>query len=79
MLTRDAENLQSRLAVAPVYFPAEVYPNLTKWINKMAQVPGYDVVHLPLAVLGDISEDAPSIEALKTANMHGFNALQGNS
>jgi hypothetical protein len=45
----------------------------------MAQVPGYDVVHLPLAVLGDISEDAPSIEALKAANMQGFKALQGES
>ena len=32
---------------------------------------------LALAVLGDISVDAPSIEALKAANMQGFNALQG--
>jgi len=55
------------------------YPNLTKWINRMAQVPGYDVVHLPLAVLGDISVDAPSIEALKAANMQGFKALQAES
>mgnify|MGYP007000043172 len=31
------------------------------------------------ATLGDISEEAPSIEVLKGANMQGFKALQGNT
>ena len=55
------------------------YANLSAWLQKMAQVPGYDTVHIPLATLGDISEEAPSIEVLKAANMQGFKALQGNT
>ena len=53
------------------------YANLSAWLEKMSQVPGYDTVHIPLATLGDISEEAPSIEVLKAANMQGFKALQG--
>ena len=55
------------------------YANLSAWLKKMSQVPGYDTVHIPLATLGDISEEAPSIEVLKAANMKGFNALQGST
>ena len=55
------------------------YANLSAWLKKMSQVPGYDTVHIPLATLGDISEEAPSIEVLKAANMQGFKALQGNT
>ena len=55
------------------------YANLSAWLKKMSQVPGYDTVHIPLATLGDISEEAPSIEVLKAANMQGFNALQGST
>ena len=52
------------------------YANLSAWLKKMSRVPGYDTVHIPLATLGDISEEAPSIEVLKAANMQGFKALQ---
>ena len=55
------------------------YANLSAWLKKMSQVPGYDTVHIPLATLGDISEEAPRIEVLKAANMQGFNALQGST
>ena len=55
------------------------YANLSAWLKKMSQVPGYDTVHIPLATLGDISEEAPSIEVLKAANMQGFKALQGRT
>ena len=55
------------------------YANLSAWLKKMSQVPGYDTVHIPLATLGDISEEAPSIEVLKAANMLGFKALQGRT
>ena len=55
------------------------YANLSVWLKKMSQVPGYDTVHIPLATLGDISEEAPSIEVLKAANMQGFKALQGST
>ena len=52
------------------------YANVSAWLKKMSRVPGYDTVHIPLATLGDISEEAPSIEVLKAANMQGFKALQ---
>ena len=55
------------------------YANLSAWLKKMSQVPGYDTVHVPLARLGDISEEAPSIEVLKAANMQGLKALQGST
>ena len=55
------------------------FPNLSRWLESMAQVSGYDTVHIPLATLGDISEQAPSIEVLKAANMQGFKALQDNA
>ena len=55
------------------------YANVSAWLKKMSRVPGYDTVHIPLATLGDISEEAPSIEVLKAANMQGFKALQGST
>ncbi len=51
------------------------FPNVQRWLNDMHQVPGHDPVHVVLAELGDISQEAPSMDKIKSANINGFVAL----
>ena len=50
--------------------------NVQRWLADMRQVEGHDVVHTVLAELGDISEQAPSMELIKNANKAALKALQ---
>jgi len=42
----------------------------------MTQVEGHDDVHVVLKELGDISETAPEMEAIKNANKQALRALK---
>ena len=42
----------------------------------MQQVPGHDETHIVLAELGDISQEAPSMETIKNANKSALRALK---
>ncbi|MDC0214637.1 glutathione S-transferase family protein [Gammaproteobacteria bacterium] len=53
-------------------------PNVCRWLEQMKEVDQHDDVHLVLSELGDISEGAPTIEALMDANMKGFSVIGQN-
>ena len=52
------------------------YPNISRWLSDMQQVPGHDETHIVLAELGDISQEAPSMETIKNANKSALRALK---
>lgn len=53
-------------------FDFEPYPNVRRWLARMKQVDAHDDAHAVLAALGDISAEAPSMEAIKDANVRGL-------
>ncbi len=57
-------------------FDLTPFPNVCRWLNDMTQVEGHDDVHVVLKELGDISEDAPDMEAIKNANKQALRALK---
>lgn len=57
-------------------FDMSDYPNVMAWLNAMQMVKGHDAVHVALSELGDISEDAPDMEAIKRANFAAVAALK---
>ena len=69
----EVGQLQSRYTNLFDFSP---YPNLERWLADMAQVDGHDAVHIVLAELGDISEQAPSMESLKNANVTALRGLK---
>ena len=52
------------------------FPNIRRWLEDMGQVTYHDEVHASLYELGDISTEAPSIEAIINANKKGFRVLR---
>ena len=52
------------------------FPNVERWLSDMQQVPEHDVVHVALTELGDISEDAPTMESIRDANIGALRALK---
>jgi len=52
------------------------FPNVRRWLDDMAQIEGHDAVHVVLEVLGDISEEAPSMETIREANKRALAALK---
>ncbi len=52
------------------------YPNIERWIGAMKQVDAHDDVHVVLSELGDISQEAPTMEALKASNKSALRALK---
>lgn len=54
----------------------EPFPNVRRWLDTMKQVDGHDTVHVALAELGDISVEAPSMDAIKNANKRALGALK---
>lgn len=52
------------------------YPRVQRWLETMSQVEGHDDVHVVLAELGDISREAPSMDAIKNANKRALQALE---
>lgn len=57
-------------------FDLSPYPNVQRWLRDMAEVPGHDTVHVALAELGDISQQAPDMETIKNANKRALGALK---
>ncbi|MEM9623076.1 MAG: glutathione S-transferase family protein [Pseudomonadota bacterium] len=53
------------------------YPNVQRWLAAMQQVDGHDDVHVVLRELGDISTQAPDMDAIKSANKKALQSLQG--
>lgn len=52
------------------------FANVQRWLQTMQQVDGHDAVHLVLTELGDISEQAPEMEAIKQANISALKRLK---
>lgn len=51
------------------------FPRLSKWLERMKQVAGYAEVHFPLQEIGDIRDEPPSIDTLRSANVGGLEML----
>lgn len=52
------------------------FPNIKRWLGDMADVEGHDDVHVVLEELGDISEEAPSMDTIKHANKRALQVLR---
>jgi len=52
------------------------FPGVQRWLAAMRRVDGHDDVHVVLAELGDISQQAPDMETIKNANKNALRALQ---
>ncbi len=57
-------------------FDFSPFENLQRWLNDMHQVEFHDEAHVVLSELGDISEDAPDMDTIRTANINAFVAIQ---
>lgn len=66
---------QLRSEFTNVYDFSEV-PRVQAWLDTMAGVDGHDEVHVVLAELGDISQQAPEMEKIKNANISALRALK---
>ena len=51
------------------------FPRLSSWLVRMKQVRGYEEVHFPLKEIGDIRDEPPSIDTLRSANVGGLEVL----
>ena len=52
------------------------FPNVQRWLDAMAGLDYHDEVHLVLAELGDISTEAPSMDAIRNANKLALKTLK---
>ncbi len=52
------------------------FPNVQRWLGAMQDVPGHDDVHVVLEELGDISEETPSMDTIRTANKRALSVLK---
>jgi glutathione S-transferase len=52
------------------------WPRVRAWLEAMTRLDGYDEVHVPLAVLGDVSGEPPPMEAIREANLRGLDAVR---
>ena len=52
------------------------FPRIQEWMDDMSQVPGHDEVHVVMKEMGDISQEAPSMDTIKNANKQAFVKLQ---
>ena len=52
------------------------FDNVQRWLDDMRQIPAHDDVHVALAELGDISEQAPSMDRIRNANMRALSTLK---
>ena len=51
-------------------------PNVGAWLERMQQLPFHDEVHVCLTEMGDISQEAPSMDVIRNANISGLKALK---
>ena len=52
------------------------YPKVQAWLSRMHDIDGHDIVHTVLRELGDISQEAPSMETIVGANKSALKALK---
>ncbi|MCH2171703.1 glutathione S-transferase family protein [Myxococcota bacterium] len=52
------------------------FPSVSAWLERMHNVPAHDDVHTVLAELGDISQEAPSMERIVGANKSALSVLK---
>tara|TARA_B100000795_G_scaffold269663_1_gene259832 strand:+ start:84 stop:830 length:747 start_codon:yes stop_codon:yes gene_type:complete len=57
-------------------FDLTSFPNVGRWLNDMSEVEGHDDVHVVLKELGDISQVAPDMGAIRNANKQALRALK---
>jgi len=50
--------------------------NVSKWIDRMKLVPFHNEIHLPLEIIGDISETAPSMDKMVMVNKTTTDVLE---
>ena len=53
-------------------FDFSPYPNVSKWLDRMALVEHHDNVHASLQALGNIAKKSPTIDDIKDANKMGY-------
>lgn len=58
-------------------FDLSPFPNVQGWMGRMAELPYHDVVHVALSEMGDISQEAPSMETIVGVNKSALKALAG--
>lgn len=51
-------------------------PNIQRWLKLMRAVDFHDEIHTALTELGDISNEAPTMEVIKDANKKAYKVLQ---
>jgi glutathione S-transferase len=51
-------------------------PNVTAWLARMSALPYHDALHVCLTQMGDISQEAPSMDVIRGANIAGLKALK---
>lgn len=52
------------------------FPKVSRWLAAMHDVPGHDDVHIVLSEMGDISQEAPSMDRIKMANKKALGVLK---
>ncbi len=57
-------------------FDLSPWSNVQRWLAAMSEEEGHDTVHVALAELGDISQEPPTMEVIKTANKNALGALK---
>lgn len=57
-------------------FDLTPFANVERWLKDMSQVEGHDDVHIVLTELGDISEQAPSMDTIRNANRRALQVLK---
>ncbi len=57
-------------------FDMSEFSHVTRWLDDMKSVPGHDVVHTVLAEMGDISQESPTMDAIKAANIAALRSLK---
>ena len=53
-----------------------LYNNVQRWLSDMTEIAHHDEVHTALFELGDISQEAPSMEIIVNANKQAFKVLK---
>jgi glutathione S-transferase len=57
-------------------FDFSPYPNVSRWLTDMKSVQGHDLTTQVLRQLGDLSQGAPELSALREANVQAIAALR---
>ena len=56
-------------------FNFEPFPNVRRWLADMQKVRFHDEAHVVLAEIGDISQEAPSMDTIRAANINALGTI----